>query len=177
MLTEIFHRYLMIVVACIALLIGLQLPGLADQYEKRVDAHLREVTIDFQPYQAIADKYFNGSIEKLIAFHRQSGQKPFEEEGAAIENMYQRKLRFAAEMTALKTSLPDRIVHILFNGDPEMKNETLAQYSYIVPLNQDALVVGAVIAIAVLLALELLLAIVRLATRLVFGARGAQPSA
>ncbi len=172
MVTEIFHRYLMIVVACIALLVGLQLPNLADQYEKRVDAHLREVTINFQPYQKIADKYFSGSIEKLIEFHRQSGQKPFQEEGAAVEKMYQRKLRFEAEMSALKTSLPYRIVHILFNGDQEIRSETLAQYSYTVPLNQDALVVGAVIAAATLLALELLLAVARLATRLVFRTQG-----
>ena len=173
MVTEIFHRYLMIVVACIALLIGLQLPNLADQYEKRVDAHLREVTINFQPYQEIADKYFNGSIEKLIELHRKSGEKPFQEEGAAVEKMYQRKLRFEGEMAALQTSLPYRIVHILFSGDQEMMGETLAQYSYTVPLNQDALVVGAVIAATVLLVLELLLAIARLATRMVFRARGA----
>jgi len=173
MVTEIFHRYLMIIVACIALLVGLQLPNLADQYEKRVDAHLREVTINFQPYQKIADEYFNGSIEKLIEFHHQSGQKPFQEEGAAIQKMYQRKLRFQAEMSALKTSLPYRIVHILFNGDQEMKSETLAQYSYTVPLNQDALTTGVAIAAAVLLVLELLLAIARLGTRLVFRTRGA----
>ena len=172
MVTEIFHRYLMIVVACIALLVGLQLPNLADQYEKRVDAHLREVTINFQPYQKIADKYFSGSIEKLIEFHRQSGQKPFQEEGAAVEKMYQRKLRFEAEMSALKTSLPYRIVHILFNSDQEMMGETLSQYSYTVPLNQDALVVGAAIAATVLLTLELLLAVTRLVARLVFRAQG-----
>jgi hypothetical protein len=173
MVTEIFHRYLMIIVACIALVIGLQLPNLADQYEKRVDAHLREVTINFRPFQEIADKYFGGSIEKLIEFHRQSGEKPFQEEGAAIEKMYQRKLRFEAEMKALNTTLPNRIIHILFNGDQEMRSETLAQYSYTVPLNQDALITGAAIAATVLLALELLLAIARLATRLMFRTRGA----
>jgi Protein of unknown function (DUF2937) len=168
MISEILHRYLMIITACIALLMGLQLPNLADQYEKRVDAHLREVTINFQPFQAIANKYFGGSIEKLIALHRQSGEKPFQDEGKAIEKMYQRKLRFEAEMAALKTSLPFRIAHILLSGDREMMDETLAQYSYTVPLNQDALVVGAAVAAAVLLALELLLAAARFVTGLAF---------
>lgn len=173
MLTEIFHRYLMIVVACLALLMGLQLPNLADQYQKRVDAHLREVTVNFQPFQNIADQYFNGSIEKLIEFHRQSGQKPFQEEGAAVEQMYQRKLRFSAELAAMKSSMTNRIMHILFNSDQEMMTETLAQYSYTVPLNQDAMVVGAAIATAVLLMLELLLAAARLITRSLFTTRGA----
>ncbi len=173
MVSEIFRRYLMIIVACIALLMGLQLPNLADQYQKRVDAHLREVTLNFQPFQEIANKYFNGSVEKLMELHRKSGQKPFEEEGAAIEKMYQRMLRFQAEMKALNTSLPYRIAHILFNGDQEMMSETLAQYSYTVPLNQDALMVGAAIAAAVLLMLELILALARLGTRLVLRTRGA----
>lgn len=172
MLTEIFHRYLMIVVACIALLMGLQLPSLADQYEKRVDAHLREVTINFRPFQAIADQYFSGDIEKLIELHRQSGEKPFQEEGIAVEKMYQRKLRFTAEMDAMRTSMPHRIVHILFDGDQEMMGETLSQYSYTVPLNQDALVVGSVIATIVLLVLELLLAFARLGTRQILKTRG-----
>ena len=171
MVSEIFHRYLMIVVACIALLIGLQLPNLADQYEKRVDAHLREVTIDFQPFQAIADRYYNGNIGKLIELHRKSAERPFQDEGMAVEKMYQRKLRFEAEMAALNTSLPYRIIHILFNGDKEMMGETLAQYTYTVPLNQDALMVGGAIAAAVLLALELLLAVARLATRMMFSTR------
>ena len=39
---NIFYRYLIVVIACISLLIGLQVPNFADQYEKRVDAHLRE---------------------------------------------------------------------------------------------------------------------------------------
>ncbi len=161
MILEILHRYLMIVVACIALLVGIQIPGFTDQYEKRVDAHLREVTINLQPYQDIANKYFGGSIEKLIELHRKSDVKPFQEEGTAIEKMYQRKLRFTAEMDALKAALPFKIVHVLFRNDSELMNETVAQYSYTVPLNQDALIVGTALALAILLVLELLLAITR----------------
>ncbi len=165
MLTGILRRYLTVLVACAALLAGLQLPNLADQYQKRVDAHLREVTINFQPYQEIADKYFNGSIEKLVDLHRRSGEKPFQEEGAAIEQMYERKLRFEAEAAALNVGLPYRIAHVLFSADPELMDETLAQYTYTVPLNEDALFVGGAVTVLILLALELLLAAGRLVMR------------
>jgi len=40
---SVVYRYLMIIVACTSLLIGLQVPSFVDQYQKRVDAHLREV--------------------------------------------------------------------------------------------------------------------------------------
>jgi hypothetical protein len=156
------YRYLMIIVACISLLIGLQVPSFVDQYQKRVDAHLREVTVNLQPFQDIATKYFAGDLDKLIALHRNSDVKPFQDEGAAIEKMVQRKLRFEADLAALQTSLPMKALHVLLHGDREMLDEVLAQYSYTVPLNQDALLFGAGAAIAILLMVELLLALARI---------------
>ncbi|HMC13049.1 MAG TPA: DUF2937 family protein [Gallionellaceae bacterium] len=158
---NILYRYLLIIIAGIALLLGIQIPNLADQYEKRVDAHLREVKINLQPFQDIADKYFGGSLEKLIELHHKSEVKAFQDEGAAIEDMVKRRLRFEADLAALQVSLPMKVVHILFNGDREMIDETLEQYTYAVPLNQDAVMTGAVVAAVILLALELLLALVR----------------
>ncbi len=166
-MAEILRRYLTVVIACIGLLIGLQLPSFVDQYEKRVDAHLREVLANFQPIQEVANKYTNGSIEQLIEMHRKSDKKAFQDEGTAIENIYQRKLRFEAEAAALKTSLAQKILHVLFHYDRDILDETLSQYSYTVPLNQDALIVGAVGAVVMVLALEWLLA----GGRLVFGLR------
>ena len=158
----ILYRYLMIVVACISLLIGLQIPNFVDQYQKRVDAHLREVSVNLLPFQEIANKYFSGDIGKLIALHRNSEVKPFQEEGLAIEKMVARKLRFEDDFAALQTSLPVKALNILLHGDQEIIDEAMAQYSYSVPLNQDALVFGACVALAILLLLELLLALARL---------------
>ncbi len=168
MMSEILRRYLTVIVACIGLLLGLQLPSFVDQYEKRVDAHLREVLANFQPIQDVANKYTGGSIEQLIEMHRRSEKKAFQDEGSAIENIYQRKLRFQAEADALKTSLPYKILHVVFDHDREILDETLSQYSYTVPLNQDALTVGAVVAVLMVLALDLLLAFGRFLAQRIF---------
>ena len=162
-MTSILYRYLMIVVACVSLLLGLQIPNFVDQYQRRVDAHLREVTANLQPFQDIAARYFGGDMNKLIELHRASGEKAFQEEGAAIEKMLARKLRFEADLAALNTSLPMQALHVLFRGDKEILDEAMAQYSYAVPLNQDALVFGACVALAMLLLVELLFALVRFA--------------
>jgi len=160
-MTDILYRYLLIIVACVAMLIGLQIPNFVDQYEKRVDAHLREVSVNLQSFQDIANKYFGGDMHMLIELHRNSAEKPFQEEGAAIEKMVQRKLRFEADLAALKTSLPQKALHVLLHGDQEILDEALAQYSYAVPLNQDALIFGAVVALILLLLVESLLALAR----------------
>ena len=167
-MTDILYRYLIVIVACIALLIGLQVPNFVDQYQKRVDAHLREVTINLQPFQEIANKYFGGDMNKLIELHRASGEKPFLEEGAAIEQMVQRKLRFEVDLAALQASLPLKALNVLRYGDRELIDEALGQYSYNVPLNQDALAFGAGAAIVILLLVELLLALARYASKKLF---------
>jgi hypothetical protein len=164
-MTNILYRYLMIIVACISLLIGLQVPNFIDQYQKRADAHLREVSINLLPFQEIANKYFDGDMNKLIELHRNSAEKPFQEEGQAIEQMVARKLRFEAALAALNTSLPMKALHVLLHGNKELRDEALAQYTYAVPLNQDALIFGACAALAILLLAELLFALLRFVAR------------
>ena len=158
---SVVYRYLMIIIACASLLIGLQVPSFVDQYQKRVDAHLREVIVNLQPFVEIATKYFDGDMEKLLALHRNSEALPFKEEGKAIEQMLQRKTHFEAELSALNTALPQRALHVLLHSDEQLREEALAQYSYTVPLDIPALSFGAGAAIAVLLIVELLLALLR----------------
>jgi hypothetical protein len=151
---SVLLRYFMIVVACFFLLAGMQLPNLADQYEKRVDATLREVTVNLQPFLIIANQHTGGDIEALITLHRQSNVAVFKAEADAIERIYRRKLRFEAEHKALQTHLPGRLFHILFRADAELREQTLLQYSATVPLTQQALVSGGVVALFMLLLLE-----------------------
>lgn len=158
---NILYRYLIVIVACVAMLAGLQIPNFVDQYQKRIDAHLREVTVNLQPFQDIADKYFGGDLAKLIELNLKSNEKPLQEEGVAMEQMVKRKLRFEADIAALQVSLPKKAVYILLNGDREIIDEALGQYTYAVPLDQDALMFGAGVAIAILVCAELLFALLR----------------
>lgn len=158
---EVLHRYLLIVLACAAMLAGIQIPNLVDQYEKRVDAHLREATLAFQPYQALADKYFHGNIGQLLKLHRENEAKPIRDEGDVIEGMIKRKQHLQEAWNDMQASLPVQIYHLVLRGDRQLIQETLDQYTYSVPLTQEALMTGAAAA-AILLALtELLLALAR----------------
>jgi len=163
MLGSILYRYLIVIIACAALLLGLQVPNFIDQYQKRIDAHLREVTANLKPFQEIADHYFGGDLMKLIEMNLKADAKPLQEEGRAIEQMVQRKLRFESDMVALQTSLVMKAVHVLFHGDREMMDEVMGQYTYAVPLDQDALIFGAGVAVAILACCELLFALLRFA--------------
>ena len=145
------------------MLAGLQVPNFADQYQKRVDAHLREVSINLKPFQDIADKFFSGDLAMLIDLNRKSDAIPLRAEGAAIEKMAERKQRFELEISALQTGMASKAIHILLHGDQEILEETRAQYSYNVPLDQEALVFGISSVVVLLITAELLFALLRIA--------------
>ena len=152
-------RYILIVVAIVSMLAGMQLPNLADQYEKRVDASLREVTLNLDPFQKIADMHAGGNIEDLIKLHRDSAIPAFQEEGEAIEKLYKRKLHLQALYQALQTDLASRLWQVLWFADPDLREQTLLQYTPNVPLTQEALLAGGIATVVVLGVLEFLMAL------------------
>ena len=65
-------------------------------------------------------------------------------------------------------------VQVLLHGDSEMLDETKAQYSYAVPMSEEALVFGVGFTLFVLLLAELLFALLRFLARK-FSSSGSSP--
>jgi hypothetical protein len=150
------YRYCLILLACGALLLGIQMPNFLDQYQKRLDAHLRETQTDLKGYQDIANHEFGGSIEALIAKHAASQDPVFSREAAPLRDLYDRYQRFSAEKSALATSLPGKVLYLARKPDRELLDETYANYSFAVPLDTTAIAAGFAAAAVVLLPVELL---------------------
>ena len=158
------YRYTLILIACAALLVGIQIPNFVDQYEKRLDAHLSEVKNNLQGYQDIADRLYGGSIAALIAKHQQSDDEAFKQEAGPIANIFQRYEHFSKELAALlATGLTGKIAYIITQGDGELIAETYNNYSFAVPLNETAVVAGFIFMGVVVFVIEALrVAIARL---------------
>jgi hypothetical protein len=150
------YRYLLIVIACGSLLLGLQIPNFIDQYQKRLDAHLQEVQTNLKGYQGIADRDFQGSLEALIRKHKESDDPVFRDEAGPIEAMYLRWTHFDAQRNALQTSLPQQAWFLLLHGDRDLLRETWASYTFAAPLNGTALLSGFGLTAALLLIIEVL---------------------
>jgi Protein of unknown function (DUF2937) len=163
------YRYLLILVACAAILLGIQVPNFVDQYEKRLDAHFLEVANNLRGFQEIADKFYGGSLEALIAKHETSEDRTFKEEARPIRNMYERYLRFKEQKFALETHLPGKIAFLATDGDKKLLNETYSTYSFTVPLNQSAVFAGFLSVAAVILLIELFRATILWLLRLMAG--------
>jgi hypothetical protein len=150
--------YLRLVVFTIGLLIGVQAPGFVDQYAKRVNAHYIEVKRDFAGFQQAADQYFNGDVEALVTHHLQSPDAVFRGEAKTIADLFARLKGLTAEMDALNVPSVSRLVHVIVNPNKEMLQETIAAYSYTVPLSPDAIAYGVSAGVLAALIIELIFA-------------------
>jgi hypothetical protein len=167
------RAYLRLVLFALGLLAGIQAPGFVDQYSKRVSAHYIEATKSFAGFKQTASLYFGGSIEALIAHHQSSTDAAFKDEARSVAMMYGRLQKLAVEVNAMGRSLASRIFHVAFEPDREILDETVAAYSYTVPLNEEAILCGLIAALVLALLVEsLLIGLMRLG-QITLGASGA----
>ncbi|MCB1670957.1 MAG: DUF2937 family protein [Gammaproteobacteria bacterium] len=153
------------------LLTGLQVPSYVDQYEKRVDAHLLEVTANLSGFQDTANRMFDGNMEALIAYYENSGDQVFELDANSVRNIYRRYLNLTREQNAISAPWYRSAYHAVFRADPELRGEALAGYSYTVPLDLNTLAWGFGLAVSVTLLLELILLLLARLFRLGRGPR------
>ena len=161
------YRYFLIVVACAALLIGIQVPNFVDQYEKRLDAHFIEAATNLKGFQEIADRYFGGSLDALIEKHEASDDDVFRDEAKPVKEIYARYLRFKSEKQALGTDLAGKAAYLVAYGDRELLEETYTNYSFAMLLNRTSVLSGLLVVTIVLLVIELL----RMIGKLILGRR------
>lgn len=135
-------NYLRLIIFAAGLLVGVQVPGFVDQYAKRVSAHEIEARENFRGFQEIADKYFSGDVEALIAHHAASEDRTFKDEAASIRTIYDRLVMLTAESAAMRRPLLAQIAHVAFSPNRAIFLETRAAYSYTVPLSPAAIASG-----------------------------------
>jgi len=150
----LLQTYVRLLIFAAALLLGIQIPSFIDQYGQRVDAHYREVSVNISGFQNTADLLFGGDLQQLIAYYANSNDTVFERDANSIQLIADRYARFAAEQAALADNLLAVAVHVLLAPDQEIFDETMAQYSYTVPLNSLAIQWGLALAIALILFLD-----------------------
>lgn len=148
---SIFSAYARLVVFAIGLLLGIQVPSFIDQYQKRVDAHFQEVSINISGFQRTADLMFDGDLRELVAYYAASSDPVFVRDANSVRLIVDRFERLSKEQAELSSGIVSVAIHVIFAADQEFFDEAIQQYSYTVPLNSIAIQWG--LALAVLLTL------------------------
>jgi hypothetical protein len=157
---KFMFEYIRLILFAFGLLLGIQVPSFVDQYTKRVDAHLIEAQQSLSGFQQTADRYFSGSIEKLIAHYQVSDDPVFRNDADSIQSIYLRAQLLSDELTQLQSNAVVAAYHSLFNHQNALMQETLAQYSYVIMLSPGALLWGICLALVFALMIETLLRVI-----------------
>lgn len=137
------YRYFLISLACAAILVGVQIPSFVTQYEQRLDAQLTEAMVYYAQYQKIADQYFEGDMNALLAHHEKSDDEVFQAESIPLETLLLRVRNFELQQQGLSSSIWGKLWFLAHSADRELMSSTWRMYSFTVPLTRDALLLGA----------------------------------
>lgn len=150
------YRYLFVIWACVAMVIGMQAPNFLSQFEQRLQAQLDEVSINLQGYQAIADEYFAGDLNALVEHYRANPDSIVVESAAPLAQMVTRQQRFSAQQQSLQTHYVGQLWFLLTQADKEVRTATWENYASAIPLSQRALITGLATALLSLLIFDLI---------------------
>jgi hypothetical protein len=99
-------------------------PSFMAQYRQRVGGRLDQVLRDLMPFEHIAQSDFGGSLEALIQHHRDSLDKAFQQEAAAIQQMLDAAARLREAAAALDTNVYGQAAWLLRHADPDLVHAT-----------------------------------------------------
>ncbi|PTB85068.1 hypothetical protein C9940_05070 [Pseudidiomarina aestuarii] len=148
------YRYFLIILACAAIMTGVQVPNFVTQYEQRLDAQWTEAKVYYDQYQAIADQYFEGDMNALLQHHEQSDDEVFRAESVPLGTLLERVRTFEYQLRELNTTIWGKLWFLAHSADEELLDGTWRNYSFTVPLTQDALILGIIFMFAIVVLVD-----------------------
>lgn len=151
------RSYLRLLLFTFGLLVGVQVPGLINDYGQRVEAHLLESREGLKGFEDTARRFFNGDLQALVRHYRSSDDPVFNSDANSIESLLIRNRLFEREWQILQGPWLERTWHVLVRADSQLREETLKGYSYQILLAPEALAWGLGCALLLALTVESLL--------------------
>ena len=144
-LRGLFDR-LFLVTAVVA---GGLLPGFIAQYRQRLGGRLDQARLDLEPWQRIADQFYQGDIAKLIQYHLSSKDATFHLEGSVIQSLIATVQRLQGAVDALHGSLFQQIGYLALHADGGLMRATFADWVPTFALSFEGILFALLFAVAV----------------------------
>ena len=148
-------------------LAGMQVPAFVDQYAKSLESHLAESRMALNAFQDDADRYFGGSLEKLIGHYIGNEDQVFNEGGRSIQSIYDRYRVLQTSFTQFQSNPWSAYSQALFAPVPDVRAEVWKNYTYAIQLTPGAIAFGLLVGLFFSLGIELVVRFLLKATGLV----------
>ena len=154
------RSYLRLMLFTCGLLLGVQVPGLINDYSQRVQAHLLESREGLKGFQQTAQRFFNGDLQALVRHYRASEDPVFQSDAESIDSLVSLNRMLESEWQALQVGWFGRTLHVLTQPDPAIREETFKGYSYQILLTPEAATWGLSCALLFALVVESVLLLI-----------------
>ena len=135
------------VVLVSAAVAGGLIPGFLSQYRQRLGGRLDQAKLDLEPWQNLADKFYQGDIDKLIQYHLASTDRTFHAEGAVIRSLVDSVHQLQGAVDALHGSLASQAAYLALHADPGLTRATFADWVPTFALSGEGLAFALVFAL------------------------------
>ncbi|HYB32728.1 MAG TPA: DUF2937 family protein [Steroidobacteraceae bacterium] len=144
-----------LLLAC-AVVAGGLVPGFIAQYRQRLGGRLDQARLDLEPWQRLAEQFYQGDIGRLIQYHLASSDPKFHAEGAIIRALVDNVARLQSAVDALHGSLWRQLAYLAVHADPGLTRATLHDWVPTFALSTEGLVFALCFAVAVWLVFQVL---------------------
>ena len=132
-----------------AVVAGGLVPGFIAQYRQRLGGRLDQARLDLEPWQRLAEQYYQGDIERLIRYHLESSDPTFHAEGAIIRSLLATVQQLQTAVDALQGSLFRQTAYLAVHADPGLVRATLHDWVPTFALSAEGITFALVFAVVV----------------------------
>ncbi|MEM0515279.1 DUF2937 family protein [Pseudoalteromonas sp. YIC-827] len=154
------RNYLRLCVFFIAALIGLQVPGFKDDYGHALRAAMVETSAAVTPFKEDAERFFQGSLSKLLAHYQQSTDPVYAKGGDNLATLLQRSETLEV---ALEEFTQHPYLHLVRAPVQSIGTQVWHNYTPQIQLNLEALASAVIFALIVSWTIEALFVLIVLA--------------
>ena len=133
----------LVLLACV--LVGGAVPGYLLQYRQHIAGRMAQARADLQPFVELAVRYHEGSLEKLIAHHKNSSDPTFQAEGEAIRAIADSVNLYSADLAALGGNAFADLWYLSGRADQDALAKTWDQFEPAFVYTPDGLLVAAIV--------------------------------
>ncbi|WP_434456194.1 DUF2937 family protein [Stutzerimonas urumqiensis] len=136
------RSYLRLVVFALGLLVGVQVPGFIEAYDRHVEARRLEAQEGLQGFRETARRFFSGDMAALVEHYRNSEDAVFQSDAQSIERLVERARILELEWRAMQGPWYARVWHLAFRADRSLIAEVWRGYHFQVLLSPAAIAWG-----------------------------------
>ena len=148
-----------------AVVAGGLVPGFIAQYRQRLGGRLDQARLDLEPWQRIADQFYQGDIEKLIQYHLSSKDATFHLEGSVIQSLIGTVQRLQSAVDALHSNLIHQVAYLALHADTGLMRATVTDWVPTFALSIEGVLFALLFAVAVWLLFHALWRLLGLGSR------------